>query len=90
MKDRTKLFSILAFLALIISGVLAVVLGLVDVFTDDTVNVKPFQLIASSLTTIVVVGVGWQFAKGLNMFWKITYLIVSLLALFGAVYSLLF
>lgn len=90
MKDKGRLISILAFLALIISGVLAVTLTLVDVFTDDTVNVRPFQLIASSLTTIVVVWVGWQFAKDLKVFWKVFYLIVSILALLGAVSTLIF
>lgn len=90
MKDKAKLISVLAFLSLIISGILAVVLGLVDVFTDETINVRPFQLIASSLTTLVVVWVGWQFAKGLNTFWKVFYLIISILAILGAVWSLLF
>ncbi len=89
MKDKSRLISILAFLALVISAIAAIVLNLVDLFTDDTVNVRPFLLVSHSLTTLVVVWVGWQYAKELSTFWKVFYLIVSIFALLGAILPLI-
>lgn len=83
MKDTGKLMSMLAFLALIISALIWAVLFVLNIL-DNGANLGWLEVIANIFVTVVVVWMGWQYAKGLNKVWKIIYLVVAIIALFGS------
>ena len=64
-KDQSKLASMLAFLALIVSAAvwtLQIILG----FMNVNVNLGIFTTIANIILILVVIWLGWQYAKGLG------------------------
>ena len=82
-KDQTRLMSMLAFVALILSAIVLFALfiaGLVDKSFDPSI----FQFISQLLLTVVVIWVGWQFANGLSTFWKVLFIVVAVVAILGS------
>lgn len=84
MKDQGKLMSLLAFVALITTAVIQVIVFIVGLF-DGNADLGVLVFIANILLTVVVVWVGWQYAKDKSNFWKILFAIVAILALLGAI-----
>lgn len=84
MNDQGKLMSVLAFVALVATAVIQLTVFIVGLF-DSTINLEWATFIANILLTVVVVWVGWQFAKDKSKFWKIVFAVVAVLALFGSV-----
>lgn len=82
-KDQTKLMSTMAFVALILTAAIQVVVFVVGLF-DESVNLGWLSFIANIMLTVVVIWVAWQFAKGLSKTWKIIFLIVAILAVLGS------
>lgn len=79
-KNQSRLASMLAFLALVVSAIvwtLQIVLGLVN--TD--VNLNIFTSIANIILVLVVIWLGWQYAKGLGKFWRIFFIVIAVIAI---------
>lgn len=82
-KDQTKLMSAMSFVALILTAVIHVTVFVVGLF-DESINLDWLSFIANIMTTLVVVWVAWQFAKGLSKFWKIVFAVVAILAILAS------
>lgn len=90
MKDSNKFLSLLAFLAIMISAIAYIVLVILGYVLDETPKIFPLiSGVVASLNLIVLVGIGWQYAKGLNSFWKIFFLVVAILAIISAFFPAL-
>lgn len=83
MKDQGKLMSMLAFVALILTAVIQIVVFAVGLF-DKNINLSWLSLIASIMLTAAVIWFAWQYVKGLSTFWKVVYIVVAVLAVLGA------
>ena len=82
-KNQNKLASMLAFLALVVSAIvwtLQIVLGLVGA----DVNLRIFTSIANIILILVVIWLGWQYAKGLGKFWRIVFIVIAIIAILTA------
>ncbi len=82
-KDQSKLASMLAFLALIVSAAvwtLQIILG----FMDVNVNLGIFTTIANIILILVVIWLGWQYAKGLGKVWRIIFIVIAVIAILTA------
>lgn len=84
MKDQGKLMSVMAYVALVLTAAIQLVVWLVGIF-DETINLSVLSFIANIMLTLVVVWAAWQFAKDLDKVWKIIYIIVAVLAVLGSV-----
>jgi cytochrome bd-type quinol oxidase subunit 2 len=83
-KDQAKLMSIISFLALMLTAAIHLIVFIVGLF-DGSINLGWLSFIANIMLTVVVIGVGWQYAKGLSKVWKIIFIVVSVLAILAAV-----
>jgi hypothetical protein len=82
-KDQSKLASMLAFLALIVSAAvwtLQIILG----FMNVNVNLGIFTTIANIILILVVIWLGWQYAKGLGKVWRIIFIVIAVIAILTA------
>lgn len=83
-KDQGKLMSAMSFVALVLTAVAQLVVFIVGLF-DKSIKLGWLSFIASIMLTLVVIWVGWQYAKGLSKFWKIVFLVVAILAVLASV-----
>ncbi len=82
-KDQVKVISFFAFAALILSAFVLLALFIAGLL-DANFNPQKYQFIAQLTLTVVVVWLGWAYAKGLNKFWRIVFIVVAILAILGA------
>lgn len=83
MKDQGKLMSMLAFVALILTAAIQVVVFSVGLF-DKNINLQWLSFIANIMLTAAVIWFAWQYVKDLSTFWKVVYIVVAVLAILGA------
>lgn len=83
MKDTGKVMSFVAFLVLIVSGILWIVNFILSFF-ETALKVGVLNNIASILLIIVVVWVAWQYAKEQSKVMKIIFLVLATIAVLAA------
>lgn len=82
-KNQNKFASMLAFIALVVSAVvwtLQIILSL----ANANVNLGIFTSIANIILVLVVIWLGWQYAKGLGKFWRIVFIVIAVIAILTA------
>ncbi len=84
MNKDTKRVGLLAYISLVMSALISLVLLVLSWF-DKTAELGKFQFVANLLLIVVVIWAAWQYAKTLKKFGKIVFIVVAVLAILTSV-----